>query len=338
MPGAASGAYGESSGAYPGGGMSQPFGAGVGAPGNKPAPKLKSIDELTKLKDKDLAKELRQYIEKAVSVVGELVLFRYIDFSVEPGKTYRYRARLVFRNPNFNKQVDLAAGDTSVVTGETRESAWSDATTPVTVQKDQQSFVADVKPAGTTAFPTPVLNVFQWDANLGSMQQAVLTVNFGQTISGKPRTDVLDPAKGTFEAKQHPFQSTDYIVDAQPDIQLEGAAHPDIKAPAGTGYLGLPEQVLVALSEGGVAILDPSVSRQAELDSRKYLEMQNKSWKDRKAMADAAAGSLTAGMEGAAGEGMYDAAMTYGMNGFNPLSNRGRGRKGRGAASMPVRD
>jgi len=308
------------------------FGGGVGR-GNKPPAKLKPIDELMKMKDKELKKELESYIEKAVQVVGELLLFRYIDFSVEPGKTYRYRASLVFRNPNFLKTADLAAGDTSVVTGETRTSDWSDATSPVTVPKDQQSFVTDVKPAGATAFPVPQLNVFQWDATLGSMQQAVLPVNFGQTISGRRRTDVLDPAKGTFELKEYTFQSTDYVVDAQTDIQLEAAAHPDVKPAGGTrGDLMLPERVLVALSEGGVAILDPSVSRQAELDSRKYLEYQNKRWKEMKDAATAVPDGM-AGMEGM--EGMYDAAMTYGSRGFNPLSNRG-GKRGRKApAVMP---
>jgi hypothetical protein len=295
----------------------------------KPPAKLRPIDELLKMKDKELKKELESYIEKAVQVVGELLLFRYIDFSVEPGKTYRYRARLVFRNPNFNRNADEAAGDTSVVSGETRLSEWSEPTAPVTVQKDQQSFVTDVRTTAGAAFPTPQLNVFQWDATLGSIQQSVLNVNLGQTISGKKRTDVLNPAEGTFEVKEYAFQSTDYVVDAQPDVQLEAAAHPDVKPAGGTrGDLMLPEQVLVALSEGGVSILDPSVSKSKEQDWKSYLDMQNEHWKKMKEMASAATDALAPGGEGAGLEGLYDAAMTYGIRGFSPLSNRNkRGRK-----------
>jgi hypothetical protein len=283
--------------------------------------------------EKKLGKELKQYIEKAVNVVGELLLFRYIDFSVEPGKTYRYRARLVFKNPNFNLDADRAAGDTSVVTGETRMSDWSDPTVAVTIPKDQQSYVTDVKPAsGSNVYPTPQLNVFQWDPNLGSVQQAVLTLHLGQTISGKARTDVLDPAKASFEKKEYTFQSSDYIVDALPDVQLEALAHPDVKATGGTNHLGLPEQVLVALSEGGVSILDPSVTKQAEQNSAKYLNLQNETWKKMKEQASAVTDA--AGMEGSAGEGMYDSAMTYGLRGASPLSTKNK--KTRRGPAMPM--
>ncbi|HVJ67097.1 MAG TPA: hypothetical protein VM510_03875, partial [Caulifigura sp.] len=202
----------ESSGAYGASGYgASPFGGGIGGPqpgAGKPPAKIKPIDELVKMKDKDRAKEIQQYVEKVVSVVGELLLFRYIDFSVEPGKTYRYRARLVFRNPNFNRNADEAAGDTSVVTGETRMSDWSEPTIPVPVDKDQKTFVTDVRTSVGFAFPSPMLDVFQWDPNLGSTQQAVLPVPLGQTISGKRKTDVLDPAKASFEVKDYAFQST----------------------------------------------------------------------------------------------------------------------------------
>ncbi|QDT53135.1 hypothetical protein Pan44_11500 [Caulifigura coniformis] len=312
------------------GGMS-PYGAGggtIGAPGTgKPAPKVKSIEELLNMKDKDLAKELADYVDKVVTAAGELLLFRYIDFSVEPGKTYRYRARLVFRNPNFGRSAEAAGGDTTVVTGETRTSDWCEPTTPEMVQKDQQTFVTDVRSAPGTAYPTPQLNVFQWDAKLGSLQQAVLNVKLGQTISGKARIDVLDPAKASFETKEYAFQSTDYVVDAQPDVQLEASAHPDVKAVGGSrGDLMLPEQVLVALSEGGVSILDPSVSRAAEQASKRNLELQNEYWKNLKESQNAATDPLAAGSAeaGVAGEMMYEGG--YGMSGrgLSPLSSRNK--------------
>jgi hypothetical protein len=337
MPGAGMEAAGSYGAAMPGAGGFAGYGA-PGAPGgNKPPATLKPIDQLLKMDEKKLSKELKEYIKNAVTVVGELVLFRYIDFSVEPGKAYRYRARLVFRNPNFNRNADEAAGDTSVVSGETRMSDWSQPTLPVTIPKDQQSFVTDVKPAGSggNAFPTPQLNVFQWDPNLGSVQQGSFNVALGQTISKKYRTDVLDPAKGSFEIKEYAFQSTDFVVDAQPDVALDPTAHPDVKATGGTNHLGLPEQVLVALSEGGVSILDPSVSREAEQNAKKYLDMQNEQWKKMKDAASQATDALATGMEGSGMEGMYDAAMTYMQRGVNPLSSRGKKPK-RGAAAMPM--
>ncbi|HVJ84942.1 MAG TPA: hypothetical protein VM452_04810 [Caulifigura sp.] len=325
---------GESGGSsFPGGGMaSMGVGgfSGVGGmqpqtPG-KPQAKISPIDDLIKKSEKERAKEIQEYVKNVVHVVGELLLFRYIDFSVEPGKTYRYRARLVFRNPNFGRNVDEAAGDPSVVTGETRMSDWSEPTAEIVVQKDQQTFVTDVRPAaGSNAFPAPQLNVFQWDPNLGTFQQAVLNLALGQTISGKRRTDVLDPAHGTFEQKDYTFQSTDYIVDAQPDVLIEKAAHPDLEL--GTrGDLMLPEQVLVALSEGGVSILDPSVSKAEEQKWKSYHEQQNNYWKTLKESASAMSDPLMSGMSGMEGS---EGGFGFSGRGLSPLLNKlkGKGKK-----------
>ncbi len=317
---------GESAGAYDGGGIG---GMGMGMPPRpgqaKPPAKIKPIDELLKMKDKDRAKEIEEYVKNVARAEGELMLFRYIDFSVEPGKTYRYRARLMFRNPNFNRNADEAEGDTSVVTGETRFSEWSKATTPVTVRKDQQTFVTDVRTSPGMPFPTPQLNVFQWDPMLGSLQQSVLNVKLGQTISGKARTEVLDPAKASFETKEYAFQSTDFVVDALPDIQIEAAAHPDVKPVGGTrGDLMLPEQVLVALSEGGVSILDPSVQKKSEQDWKSYHQMQNEHWKKLMEQQTSGLDGLM-GADGGFGEG--DGGFGFGGRGFNPLQNRNKGRR-----------
>jgi hypothetical protein len=338
-----SGAGMEGSGSYGGGGM-MPGGFGgqtaAGGPrGNRPPAKISPIDDLIKKTDKDRKKEIEEYVKNVVSVVGELLLFRYIDFSVEPGKTYRYRARLVFRNPNFGKDADAAAGDTSVVTGETRTSDWSEPTKPEPVQKDQQTYVTDVRSGPGFAFPAPMLNVFQWDATLGSLQQSVLDVRLGQTISGKKRTSVLDPAKASFEEKDYQFQSTDVVVDAQADVQLEPSAHPDVKPAGGTGGLMLPEQVLVSLSEGGMSLLDPSVQKTDESKWKGYHEKQNEDWKKMKEQSTMATDPLLGAAGTAGGEAgmMMDMYAGYGGRGLNPLqSKKSKGRsRGRQMPAMP---
>lgn len=48
-------------------------------------------------------------------------LFRFIDFTVKPGRWYRYRVRLELRNPNFGKPTD----DPFLAVGQTRWSPWS---------------------------------------------------------------------------------------------------------------------------------------------------------------------------------------------------------------------
>ena len=38
--------------------------------------------------------------------MGRLLLFRYFDFSIEPGNAYRYRVKLKMRNPNYLRGYD----------------------------------------------------------------------------------------------------------------------------------------------------------------------------------------------------------------------------------------
>ena len=81
-----------------------------------------------------------------VTAVGNLLLFRYIDFAIEPGKSYRYRcARMEIENPSFQERVADAATP-SVVEGETRFNSWSNITAPVSVEKMTHYFVQQVEP------------------------------------------------------------------------------------------------------------------------------------------------------------------------------------------------
>ena len=59
-------------------------------------------------------------------------LFRFFDFDVDPGKTYRYRVKLVLNNPNYDVQRRYLESY-EYGKGETREADWSEPSPPVTV-------------------------------------------------------------------------------------------------------------------------------------------------------------------------------------------------------------
>ncbi|MBX3444456.1 MAG: hypothetical protein KF774_18800 [Planctomyces sp.] len=319
-----------------GGRSSMNMGPGRGsAPGRGPAgaqpPKdAPQIEELLNKLPEERREMMRKYIQDIVQVDGELLLFRYIDFSVEPGYTYRYRVRLVFRNPNFGRKEAEAGGDRTIVSGETRTSEWSDPTSPARVDKFQHYFVADVKSPPGRAYPVPRLNIYQWDTSLGTTQQAELDLALGQTVSGKVKTKVLDPAKQSFEEKDYTFQSTDFTVDALPDLALESSVH-EIKPLGGMtrGDLRLDKQVLVATSEGDLVLLDPSAQEKQAKDQSDMLKWQNEDYQhllEGRAPQGGLGGDLM-DMYSRSGMGMGGAG-----RGANPLSRRGGG--GRGMGSM----
>lgn len=63
------------------------------------------------------------------------------DFGVEPGKTYRYRMRVVLNNPLYAKEQYLAETQQSVASSPTIEGGWSAWTAPVEVERDRHFFV-----------------------------------------------------------------------------------------------------------------------------------------------------------------------------------------------------
>ncbi len=250
-------------------GSSRPTpGAAKRGPGANPNDVMKKLLETD---DKDVtSKALKEYIEQRVTADGELLLFRYMDFTVESGKTYRYRVRLVLNNPNFGHLASEANGDAPVVAGETRTTEWSNVTAPVTLEREVYYFVKDVDPrvGGKSK-----VSVFQWDPKLGTTVSADLDLLPGQHISGDIKTNVIDPAKSTNEeSKLYTFTSADVFVDTHADVSLaDKLLHKDLKLPGGSkGDVLLPEEALVTQGiTGELAVLDPirQAAEQRRLDA-----------------------------------------------------------------------
>ena len=76
----------------------------------------------------------------------DYVLFRFFDFTVQPGKHYRYRVRIVIRNPSYGVPGSYLAEDSM---GKKKvlenKDAWSEPTEPVAVPLDSQVLAASAK-------------------------------------------------------------------------------------------------------------------------------------------------------------------------------------------------
>ena len=68
-------------------------------------------------------------MQERLTAVGRLYLFRFLDFQVEPGMAYRYRVKMVLRNPNFKRAYDEVENE-AFTKKETCETDWSNISNP----------------------------------------------------------------------------------------------------------------------------------------------------------------------------------------------------------------
>jgi hypothetical protein len=249
-------------------------------------------------------KALEAYIKKRITAVGNLILFRYIDFAVEPGQSYRYRARLELENPNHGERVADAAAP-SVVEGETRLCAWSNITPPVTVAQATYYFVHKIEPRRNIA----EFDFFHYDAALGTVvtntepdppevENAAgvprLSVGFGEPVGGSPEVWELSPGAYTFEKdtldvaadrdpKGYAFNTGDLLVAALEDYDLTRTDHPDLKIPREQNYdLQLVDAVLVNKQDGRLMQIDTISQKPWQEYLGRVREAQNLPFRDLK--------------------------------------------------------
>ena len=89
--------------------------------GDEKSPREKILDELkTGTGDKDrMNEELEEFVRNRATPVDHYLLFRYLDIKVEPGKTYRYRVKLVVTNPFKERRIEEVT-DPSIIEGAKR--------------------------------------------------------------------------------------------------------------------------------------------------------------------------------------------------------------------------
>lgn len=95
------------------------------------------------------------------------LLFRFLDFKIEPRKFYRYRVKLIVANPNYN--LDKAHLDKpEFALGETRETPWSEPSPPVGVPVLEHYFGGGVPTVNGETEPLANLGIKIWYPRLGA--------------------------------------------------------------------------------------------------------------------------------------------------------------------------
>lgn len=199
----------------------------------------------------------------------ELMLFRFFDLTVEPGRTYQYRVRLILINPNFGKTL-AEVMEPYVIEGETRETPWSKPSEAVEIPNDYDIFVAQVKADATQDPLGGVANfhVYEWEPSIGTFILGTGRVLFGDTISFPGRTRVLRLHKKTADLELMQFKTSDVLLGGISAPALIPAEHPDLGLTGNSAnrpLLGvLQDEAIVMNQFGEIEALDP-YSRQGDL-------------------------------------------------------------------------
>jgi hypothetical protein len=253
--------------------------------------------------EQEINDKLTDYIAKHATPQDHLLLFRYVDFNVEPGKIYRYRVKLVFENPFKNRHAEEVS-DPSLTEGDTRETdQWSEPTRPVYVPEDARFFVAHTYgQPGRSSLPAADVDLFQWFASTGTVvNHPKVHVQLGQLIGGLLKARVLNPAIDSADEEKVPFSTNDALIDVASGFSLEPGLHRDLiseisaseikdksdpkekKASAEKERKGgsLVPDVLVFVDENGALRVIDALDQEEDHQIAKHrYDFQNEQWQD----------------------------------------------------------
>jgi hypothetical protein len=225
-----------------------------------------------------------------VFATPEVMLFRFLDFSVVPGNAYRYRVRLKLLNPNFDRDPgelqDFASRE-----GKYRFTPWSGISTPALIQDENEVYVAKVDPRRGVS-----IDAYQWMSETGSYvygpfegldrgdriaswtREEKSRRRGGETeIKGGVTTEVLRPSAGTFMEEQLDFVTPNTLVDYNRETLLDPNEHPDLEL-ATKKIPNSFQEVVVVNRFGDLVRLDTVDNASAHESAKSRMVEQDEVW------------------------------------------------------------
>jgi hypothetical protein len=242
-----------------------------------------------------------------VVATPELMLFRFLDFSVVPGNAYRYRVRLKLLNPNFDRDPgelqDFASRE-----GKFRFTPWSEVSTPALIEDENEVYVAKVDDRRGVS-----MDAYQWMSETGTyvhgpfegMQRADRIASWTREIPSKRRgsepelkggvtTEVLRPSAGTFMEEQIDFVTPNTLVDYSRETLLDPEQHPDLEL-ATKKLPNAYQEVVIVNRFGDLVRLDTVSTATAHERAQNSMKEQGEVWAHlkRAAVAPGTAGDIS---------------------------------------------
>jgi len=227
--------------------------------------------------------------------IPEYRLFRFFDFSVEPGKTYRYRVKLTLLNPNADVQKRYLENYT-FANGATRETEWSQPSAAITVIAGNRLLAGNVSAGRTGSEPAGSVLAKLFDADEAIEVRKVFDVHRGTVLNQRElQIGVPDPNAGR-EGKRPAtvsFETGAVVLDMLGGEKLPGARSKGTEAPP-----KVPGHFLVLDNDGSLRTLtqfSDAAMYETEAEEAKNLAPPREG--DRRPGAAAAPGSPGGGFE-----------------------------------------
>ena len=179
--------------------------------------------------------------EKVEEKELEYLLFRFFDFTVEPGKHYRYRVKLVLANPNHGMMSHYLKND-GMEKPQYLEAEWSEPSPAVSVPLDSQVLTVSAKASDGSA--SMMLVRFNMDDGLIATEE--VTVPRGQLLDYRQRP-LPGAAGGETEEKKVDYLTKSLLLDVVGGARLPGKDRNLLEL--GSVLLLDPEGALVVRSE-----------------------------------------------------------------------------------------
>ncbi len=265
------------------------------------------------------------------NAAGYLMLFRYLDFDVNPGECYRYRVQLEFANPNYGMALDKIK-EASVAEGETRTTDWSQPSAPVVVKSDSNLFLTEVDKR-PRAKGEAKIHSYQWDPSLGTYIDSKMVAKFGQFLGGLAPSVRLDLGVPSYEEKQVLFATKDFLLDTALPPAIIPAENPDLNltvdAKQAKDGLNIPSEAIVLDEAGQLKVLDSDTQKPMEKEIEKKVLDERRPWEYLKD-----AGTPDGGLNSLEPAGPGAGPMMPQIAGPSSALKRGKGAKGGKASSM----
>ncbi len=111
----------------------------------------------------------------------EYLLFRCFDYTVEPGKKYRYRVKLVLRNPNYGMSERFLRSEDLGKSKWIANEQWSEPTDVIEVPRDTSLLAVGVNPPiRLTAEPSAKMLLVKWVEKYGVMAHKETSPSFNR--------------------------------------------------------------------------------------------------------------------------------------------------------------
>jgi hypothetical protein len=187
---------------------------------------------------------------------ADTVMIRSLDFTVQPDTTYRFRLRVVVRNPNFHRE-DVQAGVST--TDEELSGPWSEPTDPVTVPADVTTYAQKPTPGDPEKI---TFGVARWDPESGYTIFRHYDEGPGQIIGEGSRATIPSEDGAKTVVKPLDFTSHQLVLDTMGgDRSLE-------RFDLGGNRLEAPAQALLVRNDGTLVVRDQAIDARSDSEMK----------------------------------------------------------------------